>query len=78
MLILTWINVQYLQKVVFGFPKGLNGQKYSLSDSQYPIKKPYPASKFLILPHFGGGGIPPAPIWNSAIPENFFEIRRMD
>ena len=38
-LILILIDVQYLQNVDFSFEKGLNGQNYSSSDSQHPIKK---------------------------------------
>ena len=37
MLILILIDVQYLQKVVFSFEKGLNGQKHS-SGSHHSIK----------------------------------------
>ena len=37
--ILILINVQYLQITVFSFEKGLNGQKYSSSDSHQPIKQ---------------------------------------
>ena len=47
MLILILINVQYLQKIVFSFEKGSNGQNHSSSGSHYPIKK---------SPHLGGGG----------------------
>ena len=47
MLILILINVQYLQKIVFSFEKGSNGQNHSSSGSHYPIKK---------SPHWGGAG----------------------
>ena len=43
------INVQYLQTVVFGFEKGLNGPKHS-SDSHQPIKQYPPLTKFIISP----------------------------
>ena len=39
MLILTLIDVQYLENVVFTFAKGSNGQIYSSSDSHHPTKK---------------------------------------
>ena len=39
MLILTLINVQYLQNVVFSFEKCLNGQKHSASGSHHSIKQ---------------------------------------
>ena len=54
MLILTLINVQYLQKVVFSSEKHLNGQNPSSSGSVHPIKKSPPV-KYLIPPI---GGIP--------------------
>ena len=38
MLVLILINVQYLQKVVFSFEKGLNAQNHS-SGSHHLIKK---------------------------------------
>ena len=40
MLILTLLDVQYLQNVVISFEKGLNGQNPSLSDLDHPIKNP--------------------------------------
>ena len=49
MLILILIKVQYLQKVVFSFEKGLNGQNHSPSGSHILIKNTPPA-KFLIPP----------------------------
>ena len=39
-LILTLINVQYLQNVVFSFENGLNGQNLSSSDSYHLIFPP--------------------------------------
>ena len=39
MLILILIDVQYLQKIVFSFGKGLNDQNHSSSGSQHLIKK---------------------------------------
>ena len=39
MLILILIDVQYLQKVVFCFEKGSNGQNHSSSASHHHIKK---------------------------------------
>ena len=39
MLILILIDVQYSQKAVFSFEKGLNGQNHS-SGSHHPIKSP--------------------------------------
>ena len=47
--ILILIDVQYLQKAVFCFEKGLNGQNHSSSGSHLLIKKSTPA-KFLIPP----------------------------
>lgn len=52
MLILIFINVQYLQDVAFSFEEGLNGQNHSLSDFHYGIKKSA-SVKFPILPHWG-------------------------
>ena len=51
MLVLILINVQYLQKVVFSFEKGLNAQNHS-SGSHHLIKKsdrhppPFPSKTF--------------------------------
>ena len=39
MLIFILINVQYLQKAVFSFEKGLNCQNQSSSGSLHPVKK---------------------------------------
>ena len=52
MLILIFINVQYLQDVAFSFEKSLNGQNHSLSDFHYCIKKSA-SVKFTMLPHWG-------------------------
>ena len=42
MLILILYNVQYSQKPVFSFEKGLNGQNYSSAGSHHLVKKfPY-------------------------------------
>ena len=51
MLILTLLDVQYLQNVVISFEKGLNGQNPSLSDLDHPIKNP--PSKISLPPHWG-------------------------
>ena len=37
MLIWVLIDAQYIQNVVFGFEKGLNGQNHSSSDSYHRI-----------------------------------------
>ena len=50
MLILILIDVQYSQKAVFSFEKGLNGQIHS-SGSHHQVKKSPPAT-FLISSHF--------------------------
>ena len=39
MLILILIAVQYSQKAVFSFEKGLNGQNFSSSGSRHPVKR---------------------------------------
>ena len=39
MLILILMNVKYLQNVVFGFEKGLNGQNHSSLGSHHQIEK---------------------------------------
>ena len=39
MLILILIDVQYSQKAVFSFEKGLNGQNHSSSGSHHLVKK---------------------------------------
>ena len=41
---LILIDVQYSQKAVFSFEKGLNGQNHSSSGSHHPVKK-IPPSK---------------------------------
>ena len=57
MLILILIHVQYSQKAVFSFEKGLNNQNHSLSSSHHLVKKNHPLAKFLIpLPTKGGEG----------------------
>ena len=48
MLILIFIDVQYLQKVVFNFELVSNGQNHSSLGPQHPINPP---EKFLIPPH---------------------------
>ena len=77
MVILILIDVQYLKKVVFSFQKGSNGQNYSFSDSHCLIKiPPHQDFSFPLT-----GGIPPTPkcyLGNLAVPENIFEIRRLD
>ena len=45
MLIFISTDVQYLQKAVFSFEKGLIGQNYSSSGSHRPVKKSPPPSK---------------------------------
>ena len=43
MLILILIDVQYSQKAVVSFEKGLNGQNHSSSGSHHPVKNsPHP------------------------------------
>ena len=49
MLILILIDIQYSQKAVSSFEKGLNHQNHSSSDFLYSVKK-FPPVKFLILP----------------------------
>ena len=49
MLILILIDIQYSQKAVSSFEKGLNHQNHSPSDFLYSVKK-FPSVKFLILP----------------------------
>ena len=49
MLILVLIDVQYSQKAVFSFEKGLNRQNHSSSGPHHPVKK-FPPAKFLIPP----------------------------
>ena len=55
MLISILIDVQYSQKAVFSFEKGLNGQNHSSSGSHQSVKN-FPPAKFLIPPP---GGIAP-------------------
>ena len=50
MLILTLIDVQYSQKAVFSFEKGLNRQNHSSSGSLCPVT-PLPPSKISDSPH---------------------------
>ena len=50
MLILTLIDVQYSQKAVFSFEKGLNCQNHSSSGSLCPVT-PLPPSKISDSPH---------------------------
>ena len=49
MLILILIDVQYLQKVVFSFEKGLDGQNHSSSGPNHLMTPP--PSKISICPH---------------------------
>ena len=60
MLIYILIDVQYLQKAVFSFEKGLNGQNHSSSGSHHPLKNS-PLAKFPI-PYWGTF---PAPLLNT-------------
>ena len=46
------IDVHYLQKAVFSFEKGLNGQNHSSLGSLHPVKK-FPPVKFAIPPPLG-------------------------
>ena len=48
MLILVLIDVQYSQKAVFSFEKGLNGQNHC-SGFHHPVKN-HPQAKFPIPP----------------------------
>ena len=45
MLTLILIDVQYSQKAVFSFEKGLNCQNHSLSGSHHPVEKLLPPGK---------------------------------
>ena len=71
MLILILINVQYSQRIIFSFEKGLIGQNHSSLGSHCPVKK-FPPAKFLI-PH-PWGEFPPllTGIWKILInnPDN--------
>ena len=58
MLILILIDVQYSQKVVFSFEKGLNCQNLSSSGFLHPVKKSPLPVKFPIPPQWGN---PPTP-----------------
>ena len=52
---LILIDVQYLQKAVSSFEKGLHCQNHSSSGSQHPVKKiPPPLSKISDSPSLGG------------------------
>ena len=55
MLILVFIDVQYLLKVVFSFEEGSNIQNHSFSGSQHPTTK-FLSTKFSILPPTGEEG----------------------
>ena len=48
LILIVLINVQYSQKAVFSFEKGLNFQNYSSSVSLHPVKKKIAPVKFLI------------------------------
>ena len=58
MLILVLIDVQYSQKIIFSFEKGMIGQNNSLSGSHHPVKTS--PTKFLI-PSPARGNFPPTP-----------------
>ena len=58
MLILVLIDVQYSQKAIFSFEKGMIGQNNSSSGSHCPVKK-IPQQNFWLPPPLGG--IPPTP-----------------
>ena len=51
MVILTLIDVQYLQKVAFSFEESSNGQNQYFSGSHFPVKKfsqqnlPFPTTR---------------------------------
>ena len=47
---LILIDVQYSQKAVFSFEKGLNCQNHSSSGSLHPVNSPHPQLEFLIPP----------------------------
>ena len=72
MLILVFADVQYSQKAIFSFEKGLLGQNDS-SGSLHPVKK-FPPSKILGFPPLGG--IPPllTAIWKTLRPGSQFFI----
>ena len=57
MLILILINVQYLQKVVFRFEKGLNGQNHSSGSHNLTTPLP-PLQNFQFPPPLRGGIFP--------------------
>ena len=64
MLLLILIDVQYSQKAIFSFKKGLNCQDHSSSGSFHPVNLP-PPSKISDSPP-----LPPSPlttIWNTLI-----------
>ena len=46
MLIVISFDVQYSQKAVSSFEKGLNGQKHSSSGTQWPVKNFTPSKMF--------------------------------
>ena len=60
MLTLILIDVQYLQKAIFGFEKGMNCQNHSSVVSLHPIKK-LPSNKIYNspTPHCWGNLPPP-------------------
>ena len=65
---LILIDVQYSQKAVSSFEKGLHCQNHSSSGSQHPVKKipPPPSVKFLIPPHWVDTPPPPlTTIWKT-------------
>ena len=58
MLILTLIDVQYLQKVISSFEKSSKGQNHSSSGSHHPIKNSPPAKFLIPLPPHWEGNFP--------------------
>ena len=62
MIILILIDVQYSQKAVFSFDKGLNGQNHSSTGSHQPVKKS--PSKIPDSPHCS---LPLTAIWKTLV-----------
>ena len=60
MLILILIDVQYSQKAVFSFEKGLNHQNHPSPGSLHLVKR-FPPSKISNPPTSRGGFPPPPP-----------------
>ena len=61
MLILILIDVQYSQKAVFSFEKGLNHQNYPSPGSLHLVKR-FPPSKISNPPTSRGDLLPPHPL----------------